>query len=269
MKLGNLATRIITAAVLIPLLVLIISWEQAWGVWALVYAVSLASAHEYFTIMLDDATDRRFGMLMCVVLGAVMYWVPGGLVAALPAAIIVPALYYLFRFRDLAQVTQRLGQTSFGIFYAGLLLHFVSLLKRDFGGNGADWVYLVLFTAWWGDTMAYVAGRLFGKKKLYPAISPGKTWAGGLGGVFGSVLGSVVANVWFFPELGWVHGVVATAVGAFLGQTGDLVESMMKRARGVKDSGTLLPGHGGMLDRIDAVIFIAPWMYLYALFAWS
>jgi phosphatidate cytidylyltransferase len=78
----------------------------------------------------------------------------------------------------------------------------------------------------------------------------------------------VLANLWFLPELGWVHGAAITILGGALGQTGDLVESMLKRAFGVKDSGRLLPGHGGILDRVDAVLFIAPFVYGYATLVW-
>jgi phosphatidate cytidylyltransferase len=127
----------------------------------------------------------------------------------------------------------------------------------------------VLMTAFFGDTLAYFAGRAFGKTKLYPAISPGKTRAGAVGGMAGSFLAAALANLWFFKDLGWGHGAAITLVGSALGQSGDLVESMLKRSCGVKDSGKLLPGHGGMLDRIDAVLLIAPWVYLYAALIWK
>jgi phosphatidate cytidylyltransferase len=198
----------------------------------------------------------------------IYWWMNGGYLVALPAAVVGPALFFLFRYVDLETVARRMGLMAFGIVYCGILFTFLALLKRDFGEHGGDWVYVVLMTAWLGDTGAYFAGRLLGKRKLYPAISPGKTWAGAVGGLAGSFLGAIVANVWFFPELGWGHGAVITLIGGALGQSGDLVESMLKRAQHVKDSGTLLPGHGGMLDRVDAVLFIAPWVYLYAHLAW-
>src|SRR5262249_38307526 len=118
-------------------------------------------------------------------------------------------------------------------------------------------------------TGAYVAGRLFGKAKLYPAVSPGKTWAGAIGGLVGSFGGAALANLWYFPALGWGHGAVISVVGGAIGQSGDLVESMLKRSFGVKDSGNILPGHGGILDRVDAVLFISPWVCAYAVTVWS
>src|SRR5262249_25124296 len=152
-------------------------------------------------------------------------------VVVLPLAVLAPALFYLFRFGDLTTVMQRVGLTVLGVLYAGVLLTSLALLKRDApDGSGSSWVLITLMTAWFGDTGAYLAGRFLGPTKLYPAISPGKTRAGAVGGLIGSFLASVLANLWFFPTLGWVHGAVVTVAGGVLGQCGDLVESMMKRS---------------------------------------
>lgn len=263
-QISNLAARFATAGVVVPVLLAAILWERHEGVWVLVYVATAISLHEYFDMTLKDEGERWFGIAFGAALAAGVYWWTPGALVALPAAAILPALFYLFRFGDLATVMSRAAVTTFGLVYAGLLLTYLALLKRHGGEHGGDWVLLVLMTAWFGDTGAYFAGRFLGKKKLYPAISPAKTWAGAWGGLAGSFLAAVLANLWFFPELGWGHGAALTLVGGALGQCGDLVESMMKRSVGVKDSGRLLPGHGGMLDRIDAVLFIAPWMYLYA-----
>jgi phosphatidate cytidylyltransferase len=264
-KLGNLTVRLVTAAVLVPLLILAINWDKPYAVWALVYAGSLFSLGEFFAMALDDKTERLFGVVLGGVLSLALYWRPDLAVAVYPAAFVLPGLFFLFRFQDLSTVMVRLGTTTFGIVYAGLFMNYLALLKRD---AGFGWVYMVLMIGWWGDTGGYFAGRFLGKKKLYPAISPSKTWAGAVGGLAGSCLAAVVANLWFFKDLGWVHGIVLTLLGGMVGQCGDLVESMLKRARGVKDSGKLLPGHGGMLDRIDAVLFVAPFTYVYYLLVW-
>jgi|SRR5688572_348479 len=267
MKVGNLALRLITVAPLVPLLILAIQWRRPEAVWAIVIAATVIALLEYFAMALDDESDRRFGLALGVVLAVLTYWGGAATLAIGPLVVIAPALYYLFRFRDLATAMQRLGLTSFGLVYAGLLLSFLALQKRDLP-HGGDWVLITLMTAWFGDTGAYFAGRFLGKTKLYPAISPGKTRAGAVGGLAGSFAAAVLANLWFFPELGWVHGAVVTVAGGALGQCGDLVESMMKRAFGVKDSGKILPGHGGILDRVDAVLFIAPFVYVYARLVW-
>jgi len=267
MKLGNLALRVVTVAPLVPLLIWAIEWSKPYAVCGIVFAATFVALLEYFDIVGADQTERAFGIGLGLVLAAVAYWGGSAAVVLIPAAVIVPALFYLFRFKDLQTVMQRAALTTFGVVYAGLLLTFLALLKRD-APEGGSWVLLTLMTAWFGDTGAYFAGRFLGKTKLYPAISPGKTRAGAVGGVLGSFLASVLANLWFFPELGWIHGAIVTVVGAALGQCGDLVESMLKRAFGVKDSGKILPGHGGILDRVDAVLFIAPFMYAYVVLVW-
>jgi phosphatidate cytidylyltransferase len=266
-KLGNLGLRVATVLPLIPLLILAIEWHRPEAVWGIVLAATLVALYEYFSIVApgerpEEQVDRWVGIVLGIAVATLAYWGGAWSAALLPIVVIAPALYFLFRFRDLATVIQRLAMTSFGIVYAGLFPTYIALVKR--GPHGGSWVLMILMIAWFGDTGAYFAGRFLGKTKLYPAISPGKTRAGAVGGLVGSFLAAVLANLWFFPELGWVHGAVVTITGGALGQCGDLVESMLKRAFGVKDSGKLLPGHGGILDRIDAVLFIAPYVYLYA-----
>jgi phosphatidate cytidylyltransferase len=259
-KLGNLAARFATAIVLVPLLILAILWRRPEAWWGVTFAATVVGLYEYMAMTLQDDLERLFGVGAGAALAAGMYWWAPTFAIAPVVIVVVPALFYLFRFGEMSTVVSRLGMTSFGIVY-GTLITFVALIKRDLGG---EWVIVTLMIAWFGDTGAYFAGRFLGKAKLYPAISPGKTWAGAFGGLAGSFLAAVLANLWFLQSLGWVRGTILTIVGGALGQTGDLVESMIKRSCGVKDSGKLLPGHGGMLDRIDAVIFIAPWVYLYA-----
>jgi phosphatidate cytidylyltransferase len=165
-----------------------------------------------------------------------------------------------------------MGHSLTGIVYVGLLFHFVALIKRDFGPAGGDVIVLVLMVAWVGDTGAYFAGRYLGKRKLYAAVSPKKTWAGAIGGVAASALAAAVTKVGLsaihqapslMHELTWLDVFLLAVPGAILGQIGDLFESLLKRATGIKDSSSLLPGHGGILDRVDAVLFLAPYVYLY------
>jgi len=134
---------------------------------------------------------------------------------------------------------------------------------------GFGWTVLAFVATWANDTFAYFGGRFFGRHKMLPTISPKKTWEGFAGGAIGSVVGCLVLLA-IFPAR-WLPGLTVAGcflvggVAALLGPTGDLVESMLKRAAGVKDSGSLIPGHGGLLDRIDALLFVAPWVYVCAL----
>lgn len=281
MALGNLASRFLVAVVAAPVLILAFYVNTPLPTWGIVFAASLLAMSELFAMTLDDKNDRLaalgFGALTCLA----FYWIHP---AALPSGrawqtlaaggstfpvlflgVIAPGLYYLFRFRDMSTVATRYASTVFGIFYAGVLLTCAAALKRDGGGNhGGDWILFVLVVMWLGDTGAYFAGRFLGKHKLYPAVSPKKTWEGAFGGLAGSLVAAAVMKVWRLDDVfNWYDVVLLTIPGAALGQMGDLAESLLKRSVGVKDSGSILPGHGGILDRIDAVLFFAPYVHVY------
>ena len=131
--------------------------------------------------------------------------------------------------------------------------------------GGLGWIYLACCLAWGSDTGGYFAGRYLGKRKLYPAVSPKKTWAGSIGGVI-SATGIVFFFQWLLgqPVVDPIHLAIVSPIGAAIGQMGDLAESLLKRSTGVKDSGTIMPGHGGLFDRVDALLFTSPVLLAYA-----
>jgi len=126
----------------------------------------------------------------------------------------------------------------------------------------------VLVVVWAGDTGAYFAGRFLGKHKLYEAVSPKKTIEGAIGGLAAAVLGAIVGHYFYLRSLPLVHAIVLAVLAGGLGQAGDLSESMIKRSFNVKDSGGIVPGHGGILDRVDALMVTASFTYVYVLFVW-
>jgi phosphatidate cytidylyltransferase len=154
-----------------------------------------------------------------------------------------------------------LGRYAFGMAWIGLLV-FLAML-RDLP-DGLGWVFFALGGAWLSDTGAYFSGVLLGKTPLHPALSPKKTVEGFIGGLATTVLGLGVIAWWGVPSLGWLDVVVFGSLVGALGVVGDLAESLVKRAVNVKDAGTLMPGHGGLLDRIDSLLFVAPALYGYA-----
>jgi phosphatidate cytidylyltransferase len=153
--------------------------------------------------------------------------------------------------------------------YVGAPLGLLARMREVDGSEGAGKVLLVLMLAWLGDTGGYFFGRFLGKTKLYEAVSPKKTRAGLVGAMVGAVVGALIASQSFLPRLSPGHAVVLGVAGGLLGQAGDLTESLLKRSTGVKDSGGILPGHGGILDRIDAVLVLSPLVYLYCLWAFE
>jgi len=269
LALGNLAQRFLVAVVAVPILLLILHYHRPEPTWALIFAASLLAMRELFGMLLP-AEDRGPALVMGALACAAFYWldpialyryhdlphaldrvaVEGSAIAA-AFAVVVPALYYLFKFRDIPSVAGRIAGTITGIVYAGFLTTYLAKLKLIDPKQAGDTVVIVLVVAWLADTGGYFAGRFIGGAKLYEAVSPKKTWAGAIGGLAGSLVGVIVMKLAFATYLTWVDVVLIAIPGGILGQLGDLAESLIKRSVGVKDSGALLPGHGGILDRID------------------
>jgi phosphatidate cytidylyltransferase len=284
LALGNFASRFLVAVVAVPIVLAILYVRHPAATVALVLAAALLAMREFFAMTIQEPRDRAaslgIGAAALLVLwladhdavrsveawrgGVGAYALQAGPLLAMVLAVVPTGLYYLFRFGDLQTVAARFAFTVTGIVYVGFGMTFLALCKRDFGPHGADVIVLVLLIAWTGDTGAYFAGKFLGKRKLYEAVSPKKTWAGAVGGLAGSVAGAAAIKLLRLDDvLSWTDVLLIAIPGGILGQLGDLAESLFKRAVGVKDSGSLLPGHGGMLDRIDAVLFIAPYVYLY------
>lgn len=269
-KRSNLVTRVLTAVVAIPLLLAIIFLAPPWGTFLLVMGAGMASVWEYCGITYGD--ENRLGKIVSVLLGAglsaVLYFVSQWFVEAVAVAFLTVFLVFLFSYDDQERVSHQIGSSITGILYGGVVLTTLSLLVRDAGIAGPYWILMAMAVTWGSDTGAYFAGRAFGKHKLYEAVSPNKTIEGSLGGIVASVGFGFLCNYLFALDPTWtsleVWQVLAMAIPAnILAQLGDLSESLIKRAHGIKDSGNILPGHGGMLDRIDGLIFASPWFYIF------
>lgn len=189
-------------------------------------------------------------------------WLPSG---ALIAAFALLAITRLFRPDPIETSVRRLSADVTGLLYIGLTFPLIFLLRGE-GPDDGFVVLMVMAITFGADTGAYFAGRFLGRHKLYEKISPKKTVEGAIGGVAVGIGATFIARTWF-PGLGILSvadAVILGGVGALFGMIGDLFESMVKRAYGVKDSSNLIPGHGGVLDRIDALLFVGPfcWYYL-------
>lgn len=264
----NLLIRIVTGVTLLPL-VLLLLFLGGWYSAVLLGAAAAVCTGEYYFI-----TQKRLGAAAWVGMAAAF------LMPLLPlrdaartgeTAFWVTSVFFFFAwiynlFRGaLAEAPVRAAHLVTGFLYGAIGLTALSAL-RLLPGDGLAWVICALTITWSNDTLAYFAGRFLGKHKLYPAVSPNKTWEGFFGGMVGSVLGMFIAKVGFFPIFTVWDCVLLGIAGGLLGPVGDLCESMLKRAYGVKDSGKLIPGHGGVLDRIDALVFNAPLVFVYVQF---
>ena len=241
-------------------------WAPWWGFQVLVGAAIARAGHELFRITHFDAKPMHvLGVVMTLVTAGVMVFASDRadlLLALLLALGAVGALGGQLAPLPYDRAGARVAWSIGGPLYVGGLLGTVGMLHRL--EHGGAWVLLAMWLAWASDTGAYFAGRYFGKTKLYPSVSPSKTVQGSIGGLLGSLTGGLAAHFWFLPTLPLVDAVVLALVGGALGQMGDLVESLVKRSTGVKDSGSILPGHGGLLDRVDALMFTALACLIYA-----
>ena len=267
---GNLAKRVATAAVLVPVVLAAIYLDPTpWAVTVFAAAVAWVSMDEYLRMALPVTDADRGGLLRVVtgLLAVAMVVLP---VAFDPGRVLAPLLMLsaiavgfsaLARPAQLPDAGRHFGVCLSGLVYVPLLMSVVRLLKQM---GKPHWIVITLAIAFFSDTVAYFFGRAFGKHKLYEAVSPKKTIQGAFGGVLGSLLATVgLGSLWLAPELPIAHALGLGLVANVCGQAGDLVESMIKRTFGVKDSSNLLPGHGGMLDRIDAMVYVAPVVYVY------
>jgi phosphatidate cytidylyltransferase len=254
---GNLSSRVLTAALGLPLLVLLVGWSPPWLFAAVFFIVTVGALHEYFTIVFPNRSrDRRLGIAFGISLsGAIFLDDHVNSLIWVDMVALVGLCVYIWSGGSLVERLNHLGISLVGAIYAGYFLPHWVLLFRSPGGRA--WVFWVLAVIMSGDTMAYFIGRRFGARKLAPEISPGKTVAGMWGYVFGAVVGGLVAAFALFESHNWVEISVLSMALSILGQMGDLFESWIKRVFGVKDSGNLLPGHGGLLDRLDSLIFPA------------
>lgn len=275
-KSGEVARRILTAAVALALIVPVVFWGGVIGVQIVVGAAAVAGMWEFGGMMDPPASTRNrifaAGLALLPIFAAP--YGDGLWVASLAAACLsVPVAAVIRPGKDLNGGDARVTGTLFGVVYLGFLMSFMSAVRGlgmdgDQPWFGLEWLCLVLAAVWLGDTGAFFVGSKFGKHKLAPIVSPGKTWEGAAGGLVSSMLAggalALVVRLAFGHDFPFWHALPAAALAGLFGQLGDLAESMLKRGAGVKDSGNLFPGHGGMLDRLDSLLFAFPAVYFYA-----
>jgi phosphatidate cytidylyltransferase len=264
---SNLVSRILVAAVGLPV-VLALVWGGGWWLFALVTAAAVLSLHEYWlmTRSLRPLAAAGYAGAALALVGAELGgvdWMLAGFLATLPLSFLLKGIA-----GTKTTTTVSVGATVLGAAWIGLGLGFL-LLLRGIPAHGVLVSYTVLLAVWANDTLAYVVGRTLGRHKLAPVVSPGKTWEGFAGGT----LGSVAVAFFAMYDQGFLEiwqSVVLGVVIAVASPLGDLFESSLKRDLQVKDTGRVLGGHGGVLDRIDALLFAGTAAYfLLAAFHWA
>lgn len=260
-----LRARLATAAVAIPALLALIFLAPAWGWGVLVVAVAMLGLVEYLWLAFPERLGERIlGLVLgaVVIAAAVSAPLPGTRITAAISLLIAAGLIYVVLLRsDFERGLSDLGLLIIGVLYAGLLLpHFYWLHQLP---EGPQWVTFVIAVGMGGDSGGYFVGHAVGRHKLIPRVSPGKTLEGALGIVFFSLVLGALGKMILFPERQWGEMLALAFVMAVVGQLGDLGESVLKRTFGAKESGWIFPGHGGVLDRIDSLLFPLTVVYYY------
>jgi phosphatidate cytidylyltransferase len=289
--------RVLTAVVLIPVVLLIVLRAPLWLFALAIAAIVLLTLHEYLSILKGYGIDpiQKLTYIVALLLIAVLFvayeprlWLRFPVVTPwirfLPILICLPIIFGIplaFR-RDMHMAFPAAACSAFGVMYIALSLAMLVPL-RHFPAT-KFLIIFTLFSVWGGDTAAYYVGRSIGRHKLAPVVSPKKTWEGAIASVLASVgIAALVFRYWtllnglfiqepagYMPlsgmseDLPWSNVIIVGIVTNVAAQFGDLFESALKRGANIKDSGSLLPGHGGMLDRIDALLFAVPVVWYYA-----
>ena len=271
-------SRIITALVVLPVLIasILISWLQPLFV-LLVAAALVLGLFEFYVLAKtrDLKPDAVVGYIAAASLFVIFYitrpWqlldmlflIQAVLVIFIPGTLIAATL----RGAPFDKMLASAGATILGVLYVVFLGGHLVAVRTGFNQPlSADLLSFFFLVLMGSDTGAYYVGRALGKHKLAPTISPGKTWEGVAGGIAASLILATIAHYWFFPELPLKLALPLAAVMTVLGILGDLTESALKRGAGTKDAAKLLPGHGGILDRLDSLLFNAPLIYYFGRF---
>jgi phosphatidate cytidylyltransferase len=261
-----LRDRLITAAIALPLLVWVVFWGPQWLYDLVVFSATFVALREFAAMACEGVSHGVTmvtvgGMLIAIAMGfgEEGTWISAALVACL-AGVLVGTLATA---RDMQKSVGSAGHILLGCLYGGLLLpHFIWVRQLP---AGAGWVCFVIACVMAGDAGGYFGGRLFGKRKLWPAVSPKKTVEGAVSAFVCTLIVGSITNALVLHTMGRFETIYVAGAVSVLAQLGDLLESMLKRAYDAKDSGWIFPGHGGVLDRTDSLVLPIVFVYYYAI----
>jgi phosphatidate cytidylyltransferase len=260
--------RIISALVLVPLVLAGVIYATPWLFVIALGIVGTFCLYEYFglTRSMGLSLQPWFVYLASwtLLIGIHGQWIPTSLLLAL--VLLAGMLAAMWRRNSMRDRALGLMANLLGVLYPALFLYPAVAVRFEFGERrGLQWLLILLAVIWLGDTFAMIVGKRFGRTPFASRISPKKTNEGALGGLLAGILGAVLLQRFLFQNLPLQHVIALSLLLGIFGQIGDLAESMLKRAAEIKDSSHLIPGHGGVLDRIDSLLFAFPVAYLYLL----
>jgi len=258
--------RELSALVLSPLAIYVIWWSPQYVYDAVIGLIAGLALYEFLVLGRRKGYQLPIVLCILVMLFIILAFVlePISVEMGVFLTLLVIPAWYVFSRGSLDDALPSSAIAVMATLYVGMLGGSLIRLRNDFWPNiGPKLVLFLLLVVWLGDAGAYYIGKQFGRHPMSPRISPKKTIEGGIGGIATAIITAVVIHFTFFKEFPLVHAIIAGVVLSVAGVVGDLAESMWKRSAAVKDSGTLIPGHGGFLDRFDSIFFTAPILYVY------
>src|SRR4030043_746732 len=261
------AKRWITGIILAVVILGIIFFGSAEVLAAVITLFIIGGVWEYNNIVFGKGffKEKIEGLIFAFIIPLTVLWGSSQIVIAVLAFCIMSVfILFLWSVKESTFDILTVAKVIFGIMYIPcLMVHFILLRKIP---AGEFWILFVLVLAFAGDTAALYIGKYFGKNKLLALVSPGKTVEGTIALVIGSIAACLIYSYFFLPKVSFIHIFVLGFIGSIIGQLGDLCESAIKRNYGHKDASSLLPGHGGLLVRMDCLVFIVPFVYYYLIF---
>ena len=267
-KTGNsYLKRWLTGIILAPILLIAILFGPKEIFAAIIIIFILGGVWEYNHIVFGNGfkKEKIEGLIFAIIIPLFVFFGNNQhLLAVLAFSVLIVFILFVLSIKETNFDVLAVAKVIFVIMYIPFLMsYFISLRMME---KGKEWIFFVLILAFIGDIVALYVGKYFGRHKLVPLVSPGKTVEGLAGLILGSTIACLIFSYYFLPEISLMQIAILAIAGSIIGQMGDLCESAIKRNYGLKDASSILPGHGGVLDRLDCLIFIAPFVYYYRIF---
>lgn len=267
----SLRKRLPTALILLAIVFLIIQFLSTLGYFLVLQAVILACLFEFYNLFRGRKIfpQKALGIVLALTISLSFYFGKISTELALFLCLLVAGVYYVISFNRLEKLVTfpaSISVTFFGALYLSFTLNYFYLLREE---KGPFYIYFLFAVIFLGDSGAYFFGKAWGKRKLVPMASPKKTWEGSFGGILFACLGALAAQQVLLKDVFLWKAIICAIFVHAVAQISDPMESLFKRAVGVKDSSNILPGHGGSLDRIDSLILATPFFYYFIKYFWS
>ncbi len=267
----SLGKRLPTALILLTFLFVVVQWTSRLVYFLVLQAFIVVSLLELYNLVRRKKMfpQRTIGVLLALLISASFFFADLTFEMALVLGLLLSGFYYVLSLKTIEKVAQfplSIAATVFGAVYISFTMNYLYLLRQE---KGPYYIYFLFAVIFLGDTGAYFLGTLMGRHKMTPMASPNKTWEGSVGGLVLAGLGALAAQQILLKEINFLQAVTCGIFVHAVAQLSDPLESLFKRAAGVKDSSNLLPGHGGFLDRIDSLILAAPFFYYFIRFFWK